>query len=125
MREPDSDEAHSRAMTKYPQKRRLALVLAESTVQRHWQERELAREGYEVRCFQKAWDALAMFGTEMPDIGVIGQAQDTECLELLIEDLERYGVPVTAVEPFRDAMPPDRAVLFSRTRGHAPQWHHV
>jgi hypothetical protein len=86
-------------MTNYPQKRRLALVLAESTAQRHWQERELAREGYEVRCFRKAWDALAMFGTEMPDIGVIGQAQDTECLELLIEDLERYGVPVTAVEP--------------------------
>jgi hypothetical protein len=54
----------------------------------------LERQGHTVQPFRTAWDALAMFGTAFPEMAVIGTIPRTPCLDLLIEDLMRYGVPI-------------------------------
>lgn len=56
----------------------------------------LRQRGFEVRYFNKALDALASFGTIMPEVAVLGPVSHTPALRLLIEDLALYGVPVTS-----------------------------
>jgi hypothetical protein len=53
---------------------------------------EAARQTLSLR--ESAWDALALFGEEMPAVAYIGTVAFTPRVELLIDDLRRYGVPI-------------------------------
>ncbi|WP_185999016.1 hypothetical protein ACLIMP_22715 [Novosphingobium aerophilum] len=82
--------------------------------------RDLDHRGFAVRYFDAAWDALALFGEEMPNVAYIGLIPWSSQLELLFADLDRYGVPVeplprsgtvsdlnTTSSPFNCQMPTD------------------
>lgn len=59
---------------------------------------EIARlklQGFRVRYYSNALDALASFAEEIPRAAVIGPLDPHPATELLIEDLGCYGVPVT------------------------------
>jgi hypothetical protein len=73
---------------------KVALVLAQAPVLVTREINELERRGYEVRYFRKAAEALTLFGNAMPTVAIIGPVSQTPALDLLIEDLAMYGVPV-------------------------------
>ncbi len=72
----------------------LALVLGGPRTEAARQALSLRESGYRVRMPETAWDALALFGEEMPAVAYIGTVAFTPRVELLIDDLRRYGVPI-------------------------------
>lgn len=100
----------------------VALVLAGSRrVAMDWI-RRLEQGGFAVRFFDAAWDALAVFGEEMPQVAYIGALPWSSQLELLLADLDRYGVPVerlaraSAVSDLRTASASVNGQMSSDTR---------
>jgi hypothetical protein len=70
----------------------VALVVAQADTARSRQVARLKGDGYDVRAFTTAWDALALFGEIMPDAAFVDPTDRSSCLDLLIEDLKRYGI---------------------------------
>ncbi|SMP81894.1 hypothetical protein SAMN06296065_12024 [Novosphingobium panipatense] len=97
-REPEGGFVRSSVMERCSNKRPLALVVASARNEVAWQLVALRQRGYEVRFVDNPWDALALFGEDIPEIAVLGPLRRTPCLDLLIDDLERYGVPVTRTQ---------------------------
>lgn len=124
-REPDPPSVHFLGMTTNSQPRPLALILVESAPLRSFHAKRLEHAGYDVRCFQTAWDALSMFGDAMPETCIIGSARRTPCLDLLIDDLNRYGIPIRWVGPamgkhvVRDRVPVSVGTRRPSVRHHA------
>lgn len=72
----------------------VALIVGGSSPALRREAAELRRLGHELRTFDTAWDALAIFGEVMPALAVMGPLPPTPCLALLLEDLARYDVPI-------------------------------
>lgn len=85
-------------MERCSNERPLALVFASARNEVAWHLVALRQRGYEVRFVDNSWDALAVFGENIPEVAVLGPVRRTPCLDLLIDDLERYGVPVTRTQ---------------------------
>jgi hypothetical protein len=79
-------------MERNPKTPLVALVVAQADTARSRQVACLKGDGYDVRAFESAWDALALFGEVMPDAAFVDPTERSSCLGLLIEDLKRYGV---------------------------------
>ncbi len=84
------------------------MVVAQADEPRSLQAAQLKRGGYDVRSFSTAWDALAMFGEEMPDAAFIYLTKDKSCLGLLVEDLKRYGVVTNWIMQGREYSSPGK-----------------
>ncbi len=91
----------------------VALIVGGSSSAIRREAAELLRFGYELRAFDTAWDALAIFGEAMPQVAVIGSLPQTPCLGLLLDDLKRYDVPI--VRPGESRL----SAFGSTSRGHA------
>ncbi|WP_152524583.1 hypothetical protein [Novosphingobium lindaniclasticum] len=86
MREPDSDKP-------------CAIVVAASRGVVRAEIEHLKRGGFNVRFHGGALDALASFGEDMPLTAVLGPLDPHPANVLLMEDLDRYGVPVVRAVP--------------------------
>lgn len=76
-----------------------ALVVAASRSLVQSEIERLKLQGFHVSYHHNALDALASFAEEMPISAVIGPLDPHPATELLIEDLDCYGVPVFRALP--------------------------
>nr|KIS30415.1 hypothetical protein TQ38_22610 [Novosphingobium sp. P6W] len=95
-------------MERNSQTRLVAMVVAQAYAPRRLQVARLERGGYDVRSFRTAWEALTMFGEEMPDAAFIEPTEASSCLDLLIEDLKRYGVTMSWIAQRREVRSPNQ-----------------
>lgn len=103
--QPDRRCRHSKPMETKAPTRPTALVLANNAGNMAPNNASLRRQGYTVRFFDNANDALTVFGVDMPVRAIIGPIVLTPCLQLLLEDLDRYGIPTERSAVSRGRVP--------------------
>lgn len=94
-----------------------ALVVAASADRVAPRIASLRNAGFSVRFFDNASDALTLFGEDIPEIAVIDRLPATPCRQLLLEDLEQYGVSTVMPPPLRARTRPDGAGLQKTASG--------